>query len=245
MRASHLDSSRTRRAVLLAALGGGAAAAAQFLARPLPVRAGHDATNVLHLGEENLSPGGATTFINSGTLALGGAQIPLESGGERAGVWGQSEAGIGVVGASWDGGGVVGAGGSRQADDLPRPAGPGVIGFAPGAAPGVRALSAKDQGLGEPGTPDGGLALEVLGAARFSTAGSATVPQGETTVMVANPAVTADSHISATLVSEPRGRMLTWIERLPGSGFTAHFDGGNPRSRPSTDFTYLITEPTP
>jgi hypothetical protein len=199
----------------------------------------------MHLGESNFSPDGAPTFITNGTLATGGEGVAhgFEGGGDAAGVWGQSNAGVGVIGASWDGGGVVGAGGSIQKDPELRPAGPGVIGFAPGGAPGVLAMSAMETGLGQPGTPDGGLALDVIGKARFSTAGAATVPQGASSVQVLDPAVTANSHISVTLVSDPGSRALRWIERLPGS-FTAHFEGGGkPSTRPETDFTYLIVEP--
>jgi hypothetical protein len=373
MEATSHPSRGSRRAFIAAGLGGLAATAAHALGRPLPVQAGHDGTNVLHIGEINEAPEGATTSLMtdvadsgatgfgvhnpngqavvgssatgigvfgscdtgqggqfhsvsgrgvlgksqsfagvqgtsdtgnggeffSGELAQGnafgvlgvsgsgegghfqstsgdggvgisesGAGLHGQSdsgfgvagfsgsgagvmghsdgaagveGGGDPGVWGASNAGRGVVGTSWDGGGVVGAGGSIQKDPEPRPPGPGVIGFAPGDAPGVRALSASDTGLANP-LPDGGLALEVIGRARFSTAGSATVPKGANTAFVSNAAVTAFSHITVTLVSEPGPRMLRWVERDPGAGFAVHFSGGNPGARPATDFTYLIVE---
>lgn len=118
----------------------------------------------MHLGETNVSPGGAGTF-HTGTLGAGGEGFAhgFEGGGDLMGVWGASNTGRGVVGTSWDGGGVVGAGGSVRKDPELRPPGPGVIGFAPAAAPGVLAISANDPGPGSLVTPDGGLALEVLG----------------------------------------------------------------------------------
>lgn len=51
-------SSRSRRALLLGMLGGLAATAAHAIGRPFPASAGHDGTNVMHLGEENVSPPG-------------------------------------------------------------------------------------------------------------------------------------------------------------------------------------------
>jgi hypothetical protein len=88
-----------------------------------------------------------------------------------------------------------------------------------------------------------GLALDVAGKARFSTAGSASVAAGQNTAVVANPATTASSHISVTLVGDPGPRQLRWVERSPGVGFTVHFAGGPPGQRPQVPFTYLIVEP--
>jgi hypothetical protein len=60
---------------------------------------------------------------------------------------------------------------------------------------------------------------------------------------VANEAVTGDSHISVTLVSDPGSRSVHWIERNAGSGFTVRMTSAPVNKRPETSFTYLITEP--
>ena len=90
---------------------------------------------------------------------------------------------------------------------------------------------------------DGGLALEVTGRARFSTAGAGAVPQGQNSAFVANEAVTANSHVTVTLVGNPGSRQLQWVERNSGLGFTVHLTSAPPPGRPETDFTYLIVEP--
>jgi hypothetical protein len=90
----------------------------------------------------------------------------------------------------------------------------------------------------------GGVALQVAGKARFSTAGSDIIPRGESDRVVANAVVTASSHITVTLTSEPRPRnvQVTWVERQPGVGFAVHL---NVDVNVSTSFTYLIVEPGP
>ena len=85
--------------------------------------------------------------------------------------------------------------------------------------------------------------FQISGESRFSTAGSAAVPAGESSVFVADTAVTASSHISVTLMSNPRGRAVTWVERDPGSGFTVHLMDAPPPRRQETTLTYLIVEP--
>lgn len=160
---------------------------------------------------------GVVGFSGTGPGVLGGSK-------SRHGVVGSSESGAGVLG------GPVGT--SALA---------GVLGGAPGDTPGVQALSAGFFGI-DFGEPDGGLALEVIGKSRFSTAGSAAVPAGDNAVVVANPAVTASSHIGVTLISDPGPRQLGWIERQPGSGFTVHLTAAPPPQRPATNFTYLIVD---
>lgn len=119
----------------------------------------------------------------------------------------------------------------------------GVVGIAPGIAPAVQCLSGAAISDTFPPDPDGGLALDVVGKARFSTAGAATVPQGQNSVFVPNASVTPNSHISISLVSDPGPRQLRWVSRNGGSGFTVYFAGGLPGQRPATNFTYLIVEP--
>jgi hypothetical protein len=160
---------------------------------------------------------------------------------EAAGVWGQSAGapavhGLnvgtfpGVVGHSWQGAGVDG-----QALT-----GPGVVGRAPGLYPGVRAES-RSVTQTDPGELDDGVALQVVGKAVFSTAGAGTIPQGQNSVFVANPAVTNVSHITVTLTSNPWQRELRWVERDPGRGFTVHVTPA--LIKPETKFTYLVVEP--
>jgi hypothetical protein len=115
----------------------------------------------------------------------------------------------------------------------------GVRAFAPGDFPAVSAIS----GIEAEGGEDGGLALDVVGKARFSTAGAAAVAAGQNTAVVANTAVTGSSHVSVTLVGDPGPRQLRWLQRSPGVGFTVHFSGGPPGQRPQVPFTYLIVEP--
>jgi len=155
------------------------------------------------------------------------------------GVAGHSDSGIGVAGDSPSGTGVHG-----KSEIGPGVVGrshfsPGVVGVALGHAPGVLAESRSGE---EPYPLDGGLALEVMGKARFSTCGAYTVPRGDNSVFVPNPAVTDVSHITVTLTSNPGGlRVLQRVERMPGSGFRVHLTPA--LLRPATVFTYLIVEP--
>jgi hypothetical protein len=121
-----------------------------------------------------------------------------------------------------------------------------VLGISPLDGPGVRAVSGYWEGeSADVLTPvlDGGLALDVVGKARFSTAGASTVPQGQNARNVQHPAVTADSHISVTLMSDPGPRQIQWVERRPGIGFRLHMTSAPQNQRPATQFTYLIVEP--
>ena len=123
--------------------------------------------------------------------------------------------------------------------------GPGVLGIAPGSAAAVQCVSGGLVGGDGPPSPDpdGGLALDVVGKARFSTAGAGTIPRNQNSALVANPAVTANSHIMVTLAGNPGNRQLHWVERDPGAGFRVILAQLAPGPRPPTDFTYLIVEP--
>jgi len=114
----------------------------------------------------------------------------------------------------------------------------GVWGVAPGSAPAVVAFSGH-LAYPEPPVQDGGLALAVVGKAHFSTGGAGLVPARMSMATVANPAVTADSHITVTLTGNPGRASVTWVERQPGTGFIVHLSG-SPRS--DVPFTYLIVE---
>lgn len=139
--------------------------------------------------------------------------------------------GAGVAGTS-DGG--TGVSGESQS-------GPGVLGRAPGDAPGVRALS--DQTFGPP-TPagDGGLALDVVGKAAFSTAGAGVVPAGSKAASVEQLSVTDQSHVMVMLMGDPgnAAAVVQWVERQPASGFIVHLRVAVSNETP---FTYLIVEP--
>lgn len=264
-----LEEKRDRRGLLALIGGGGIAAVAALVAGgSKDADAAHDGTNVLHVGQENISPASAITRLTGDSedflvtvenqsgakaiQAIGGfigfsedSQAGEFATNTGIGAWGQAESGVGLWGASWSGVGVVGAGGSRQADPLPDPVGPGVLGFTPGEdAPGVRAVSGSPalDDIKFP-VPDGGLALDVVGKARFSTAGASTVNQGQNARNVQNPAVTTDSHISVTLMSDPGPRQIQWVERRPGIGFRLHMTSAPQNQRPATQFTYLIVEP--
>lgn len=119
---------------------------------------------------------------------------------------------------------------------------------------GTGVLGRSDSGVGVEGTSvtgtgvrassGTGAALDVIGTAHFSTAGAATVPQGQNSTFVANTAVGTGSHITVTLTGNPGPRQLSWVQRDPGVGFTVHLTGAPPKQRPETPFTYLIVEPT-
>lgn len=79
----------------------------------------------------------------------------------------------------------------------------------------------------------------------FSTAGNDVIPEGAESAFVADTRVTAASHISVTLTSDPGPRGVSWIERSPGCGFTVHLSPAPPKRRRSAQLTYLISEPRP
>jgi hypothetical protein len=117
----------------------------------------------------------------------------------------------------------------------------GVQAISPGETAALQAWSVDPTSL-TPGINDGGVALNVLGRASFSTAGAGTIPQGQNSVFVANPAVKPNSHITVTLASNPGSRQLHWVERDPGVGFRVRLTQGQ-GPKPPTNFTYLIVEP--
>src|SRR5439155_6168576 len=141
----------------------------------------------------------------------------------------------GVEGVSTNGRGVFGQTNSGTAAGVDgrnaTPFGVGVRGRAEVAsATGVRAEN-----------PFNGFALRGLGKAQFSTAGSGTIAAGSDAATVANPNVTANSHITATLVGDPRSKTtVMWVDRSPGVGFTVHLILP---VKVNTAFTFLIVEP--
>jgi len=183
--------------------------------------------------------------------------------GSGRGVFGHSALGRGVHGHSdGDGAGVMG--------DIDSVTGTGVLGVNNGSGPGVKGTSGGtgvrgEGGVGVSGTTSTGvgvlgeagngvgvyasssdfIALYVQGPATFSTAGSGVIPAVQDSVFVANTAVTAQSHVSATLTGSPGTfntgtPVIVWVERQPGTGFVLHLSR---RVGPATPFTYLIVEP--
>lgn len=144
---------------------------------------------------------------------------------------------------------VVGRGGKPaiEADALPGDFGPGVAlqgvsgtheTFGQGPGTGVQGISGT--GIGVEAISENGLALRVQGRAAFSAVGSAAVPAGQSSVFVADAAVSADSHIAVTLTSDPGRRAVRWVERAPESGFTVHLMAPGPQE---VALTYSIVEP--
>ena len=232
-------------------------------------RAGHDGTNVFHLGENNTNPAGTTTVLNAnGARAFdveGGVQIGSGPDGPGLSV-GDSNVGGKAIDAIAFGGGVAVYGTSRPEGTEPGDEpGQGVVGASADAdgnetGPGIGVSGKTGTGIGVLGststtgigveartagseTPFDAVALLVRGKSAFSTAGSAVVPAGQESVFVENAAVTGDSHVSVTLTNDPGDRGVSWVDRDPGSGFTVHLTGAPLPRRPETSLTYLIVEP--
>ncbi len=115
---------------------------------------------------------------------------------------------------------------------------------------GVVGSSTRGIGIAARGLEPPSIALQVEGSARFSTAGSGSIPANQDSVFVSAPFVTALSHVTVTLTGDPARAASTpgaqakpvvvWVERRPGSGFVVHM------SRPvgvKTPLTFLVVEP--
>jgi len=163
------------------------------------------------------------------------------------GVLGFSAGDVGVFGVSdpsADGDGVGGFSENSVGGRFGSANGIGVRAVSPGDDhPALQAASGTATDPHFEAEPDGGLALDVIGKARFSTAGAASFPQGQNSVFVSNTAVTELSHITVTPVGNPGNREMRWVARDPGNGFTVHLSSAPPSQRPETSFTYLIVEP--
>jgi hypothetical protein len=108
---------------------------------------------------------------------------------------------------------------------------------------GVSGLTTSGAGTGvRAENTAGGLGLDVVGRARFATCGGGAIGAGQWSHPVANPAVTAQGHITVTLTGSPGALLcaVQWVQRQPGTGFVIKL------TRPvdtATPFTYLIVEP--
>lgn len=107
----------------------------------------------------------------------------------------------------------------------------------------ARAQAAKERFAARRGRQQPRDVLDVAGKARFSTAGTGTIPQGQNSFSVFNNAVTNLSHITVSLVTDPGERHVRWVSRNQGVGFTLFLTTAAPNKRPQTSFTYLIVEP--
>jgi hypothetical protein len=85
-----------------------------------------------------------------------------------------------------------------------------------------------------------GDAIRVNGKARFSHLAFNTIPAGQPYVFVPHFAVTATTHITVSLTSDPGGAAVQWIERVPGSGFRVYLTKS---VRTATTFSYFMAYP--
>lgn len=201
----------------------------------------NDSTSFSALGVQGFVAGsGRGVFGNSAT----GRGVHGHSDGDAAGVMGDitSDIGSGVLGVN-DGTGPGVKGTSTGGTGVRGEGNPGVSGF---SSTNIGVLGEADNGIGVLASSNQFIALYVQGPAAFSTVGSGTIPAFQDSVFVSNPAVTAQSHISATLAGDP-GPVVTgfptvihWLERQPGTGFVIHMTR---RVGQATPFSYLIVEP--
>lgn len=222
----------------------GAAAAAGAVGAALLPRGEAQAHGTIHHDAADSAPAIHGNNASSGPGVLGTAQTGpgvIGESGSGPGVRGVSTTFHGVIGESNSGRGVFGSSQSGSAVVGESNTSPGVRGHSTSSA-GVRGKS--ESGPGGSFVSNTGPALDVIGKAQFSTAGSGVIPAGQDSSPVGNSAVTASSHITVTLASNPGPRQLRWVERNPGVGFTVYLTETAPPGRPQTNFTYLIVEPT-
>jgi hypothetical protein len=225
------DTDRSRRALLK---GLGVAAAGVVVGGVLtPEEA--EAHGTLHQESNNGDPAihGNNTDGGAGVEGTSSQAAGVHGTGGFWGVVGVGN-GIGVEGRTVGGGGtgVVGSGFG------------GVEGRSDSSGTGVWGRSAT--GVGVEASCPSGIALNVIGPARFSTAGAGIIPAQQNSIFVSNPAITAVSHITMTLTGNPGAvasgipAVVVWVERQPGTGFVARLSR---KVTNATPFTYLIVEP--
>ena len=87
----------------------------------------------------------------------------------------------------------------------------------------------------------GPVGLHVDGRSKFNTVGSGAVLAGSDSATVANTIVTAGSHISVTLTSDPGNTAaVVRVTRAAGVSFSVRLSGN---AAVDTQFTYFIVEP--
>ena len=176
-----------------------------------------------------------------GVLGSGGG--PSDNRGD--GVWGvtNSPGNAGVFGFNFGVGPAVRGYSAVVTGQRPSPTGNGVgVEGKSGGGKGVHGAASAEGGIGVLAEHTGsGRGLAVRGRAGFSTCGNDTVAAGRKSKTVSNPAVTAKSHITVSLTSDPGSAQLLWVQRQAGS-FTVHLTSAVSNA---TSFSYLIVEPFP
>jgi hypothetical protein len=162
------------------------------------------------LSAVNLGPGEALFGMGATGGVAGLARIP----GPNPGTW---TPGVGVYGKSGSGPGV-------QGESM---TGRGVYGKA--LQPGATALAAENT--------VGGLALDVTGKSRFSTAGVGAIPAGATSTTIAAPVDPATSVVLITPMADTQRQSL-YVQIATGS-FTVNI---NDKSHPAIPFGWLAIE---
>jgi len=157
------------------------------------------------VGWSSVYPGAFGALGTGLTGATDSASYGVVGFNDLALVTGAPTTGAGVVG-------VVGVGGSIWSGltTTDRPAGVQGYGTTPGSV-GVSAINKQH-----------GLALQVQGAAEFSTSGLGAIPVGAAWVDVADPGITATSRILVTPHASPGKDQQFWVTLEPGTGFAVH-----------------------
>jgi hypothetical protein len=204
--------------------------------------------------------GGASAFDKGGVglAGQGGKGVPNDAGGVGVlgsgggpsdnrgdGVWGitNSPGSAGVFGFNFGVGPAVRGYSAVVTGQRPSPTGNGVgVEGKSGGGKGVHGAASAEGGIGVLAEHTGsGRGLAVKGRAGLSTCGNDTVAAGRKSKTVSNSAVTAKSHVTVSLTSDPGSAQTLWVQRQAGS-FTVHLTSavGN-----ATSFSYLIVEPFP
>lgn len=205
---------------------------------------------ITHAGDKSCGFGVDNT-TNSVAIQGCSVGIGVAGTGDQTGVHGGSVYGDGIDGHSVEGTGIIGhtdeKGGPGVMGWTSNPNGVGVVGGGGEKGTGVRGSSGSSGGIGVHALSEKGTALRVEGKSSFSTVGNGTIPRLKRsyTVSVAAGLVTANSHISVTLTSDPTvlagDAAISWIQRDPANNrFTINL---NKAVGKDTTFTYFIVEP--
>ena len=163
---------------------------------------------------------------------------------------------LGAIGLSGIGGGLstaagvvgfVNAAGGLTVSAGPTSASVGVLGVIGSASPGpysasevpagVQGVASTHESAGvEAINAEGGLALKVLGNASFSTAGSGTVAALTSSIVIADPGVSAGSLVLITFAANPTTGQAAWATIQPGVGFVVNLAK---KAKVALPFTYF------
>lgn len=206
------------------------------------------------LGQAKLPPPSPDLSDGTGVLgqSKGGAGVRGQSS-SGPGLDGFSDSAPGVRGASGSGPGVLGVANATNpgvvgssttplagVNGHTTSGGPAVHGIAQGPGRGVLGTALQAGGTGVVAeNPAGGLALDVLGKARFATAGLAVIPANATSVSVTAPVDPATSLALVTPLADTQRRAL-FVTMSAGS-FSINVDDKN---HPAIPVAWLIIEHT-